>query len=317
MFDKDSFMLTFMAGAIGGTTANALTCPLEVIQTRLQSHNNYYNSVAPNILVTGNNHSLTIKVLQNYLKSNIMLKTIRDTWKFEGLHGFYKGLPATIIGVAPTRAVYFSVYAFSQKKLDSIIGEQNKNFKNGLCGVLASMSAATCTNPIWIVKTRLQLNKENCPMFQSIVSTIRYIYSNDGLVGFYRGITSSYYGTVESMLYFILYEYMKDYFKAINNSESLTLYQNGQSAAISKSIAAIAAYPHEVVRTRMRQSLRNPKTNQLIYKSFWQSLFKIFNESGYRSLYSGMGMHLIRQIPNTTIMFVSYESMLKLLSSSQ
>jgi hypothetical protein len=39
----------------------------------------------------------------------------------------------------------------------------------------------------------------------------------------------------------------------------------------------------------------------------WQSLGLIAKEEGRRGLYAGMGTHIARVVPNTAIMFLSFE----------
>lgn len=39
----------------------------------------------------------------------------------------------------------------------------------------------------------------------------------------------------------------------------------------------------------------------------WQSLQLIAKEEGRRGLYAGMGTHIARVVPNTAIMFLSFE----------
>jgi solute carrier family 25, member 33/36 len=76
------------------------------------------------------------------------------------------------------------------------------------------------------------------------------------------------------------------------------------AAAASKAVAAVATYPHEVARTRMREQARG---GIFKYKGMWQTLQIMAQEEGMVSLYSGMGMHLIKVVPNSALMFLTYE----------
>lgn len=85
------------------------------------------------------------------------------------------GLGPNLVGVAPSRAVYFATYS------------QAKSFWNGLlppdspivhvCSAsCAGFMASTLTNPIWFVKTRLQLDiNKNSNM--SAFDCVRRIYA--------------------------------------------------------------------------------------------------------------------------------------------
>ena len=72
------------------------------------------------------------------------------------------------------------------------------------------------------------------------------------------------------------------------------------TAASAKLVAAVVAYPHEVLRTRLRED--NHK-----YRGLWQTAARIAREEGITAFYGGMTAHLMRVVPNSAIMFFCYE----------
>ncbi|KAI9216148.1 mitochondrial carrier domain-containing protein [Blastocladiella britannica] len=82
-------------------------------------------------------------------------------------------------------------------------------------------------------------------------------------------------------------------------------------AASAKLAAATLTYPHEVVRTRMRES-PSTTTGAYKYRSLVQTFNTIVREEGVRALYGGMGVHLLRVVPNSAIMFLCYEGVVHL-----
>lgn len=148
------------------------------------------------------------------------------------------------------------------------------------------------------------------------------VYRTEGIRGFYRGLVATYIGISESSLQFVLYEFFKkvlqkrkyvllypdqiiqeDKIKSVDVSSSETVI----IAALAKVIACIATYPHEVVRTRMRE-FKNAVDNK--YSKFWKSIFLIAREEGRPGLYGGMTVHLMRVVPNAAIMFWTFETVL-------
>ena len=76
------------------------------------------------------------------------------------------------------------------------------------------------------------------------------------------------------------------------------------AGAIAKAGAILATYPHEVVRTRMREQATN---GVFKYNGFVQTLNVIAREEGAKGLYGGLWIHLGRSVPNAAIMFTSFE----------
>ncbi len=54
----------------------------------------------------------------------------------------------------------------------------------------AGVVTSTCTSPIWVVKTQMQLDSSRL----TAQTCMRQIYKIDGIRGFYRGLTASYAG---------------------------------------------------------------------------------------------------------------------------
>jgi Mitochondrial carrier protein len=72
----------------------------------------------------------------------------------------------------------------------------------------AGFVSSTATNPIWFVKTRLQLDHDSNSKM-NVRECIKRIYQQNGLRGFYKGITASYFGISETMVHFVIYEALK------------------------------------------------------------------------------------------------------------
>lgn len=86
-----------IAGAVGGFTSGIVTCPLDVIKTKLQAQGTYK-------LVDNGRHVGHPKMY------NGLVGTARVIWRQEGIRGMYRGLGPIVLGYLPTWAVWFSVY---------------------------------------------------------------------------------------------------------------------------------------------------------------------------------------------------------------
>lgn len=234
----------------------------------------------------------------------------------EGPRSLFRGLGPNLVGVAPSRAIYFAAYSGCKERLNHVFAADSTQVHMVSAGV-AGFTAITATNPIWLVKTRLQLDARNRgERRMSALECIRKVYRADGLKGFYRGMSASYAGISETVIHFVIYESIKR--KLLEHKAASTIDEESgkeasdfaglmMAAATSKTCATSIAYPHEVVRTRLREEGTK-------YRAFFQTLSLVVKEEGYGSLYRGLTTHLVRQIPNTAIMMCTYEVVVYLLN---
>lgn len=321
----------FLAGGLGGMTSATLTSPLDVLKTRLQS-DFYQNQIAASRQARG----IAPPAQLGYVRSGLLhftetFQILFTIHKVEGWRALFKGLAPNLTGVVPARAINFSAYGNGKR----IISD---NFNNGkeapwvhICAAInAGIVTGTATNPIWLVKTRLQLDKSRAEKAGSIsvrqyrgsLDCVRQTVRAEGLKGLYRGLTASYLGVAESTLQWFLYEQGKLYLGRrearliISGREPTTWDQTVNwggkvtAAGGAKFFAAILTYPHEVIRTRMRQAPL--QDGRLKYTGLVQCFSSIWKEEGMASLYGGLTPHMLRVVPSAAIMFGMYEFVLRL-----
>lgn len=186
-----------------------------------------------------------------------------------------------------------------------------------ISGLIAGLAGNTLTNPIWMVRTRMQLLVDSGAgqkVYTGYRDAVSSIFREEGIGGFYKGIVASYWGCAEGALQFLVYEQMKTRLLKRENArrEQMGLSQTDKlskatyffSAALAKGLASVLSYPHEVARTRLREQARS---GVFKYTGMWQSIGLIAKEEGRQGLYSGMGVHLLKVVPNSAIMFLTYE----------
>lgn len=308
--NRNSFIVNFIAGGIGGTTGVFVTCPLDVVQTRLQSSFVKLNPVGISSSAAA---SSTVNV-GNSRFGFLVYSYMKHMVKTEGFFSLYKGLIPNLMGIAPSRAVYFGVYTKSKAFLTST-HLANSSWTHMLSALAASWTVSTLTNPIWFLKTKFQLDLNATGKRPTILSLAKNIFKNEGIRGFYRGLSASYIGASETMIYFVVYERLKLLLGSNEDGSNLAPLDYVCASFLAKSLATVSVYPHEVVRTRLRQESVKAQKDK-IYKGFTQTLLKVYKDEKWSGLYGGMGAHLMRQVPNTVIMFLTYETIVKLISKN-
>ena len=163
--NRKGFFVNFIAGGIAGTTGVIVTCPLDVVQTRLQSS---LVKLAPGTPI----NSSTVNGSSRF--GLLVYSYMRHVVKTEGFFSLYKGLVPNLLGIAPSRAVYFAVY---NKMKGTLVSTHlaNSSTTHMLSALTASWTVSTLTNPIWFVKTKIQLDMSAKGQRPSISHVVKYL----------------------------------------------------------------------------------------------------------------------------------------------
>lgn len=185
----------------------------------------------------------------------------------EGYRALFKGLGPNLIGVVPARAINFYTYGNGKRVLSTYFNDGKESAWVHLCAAAtAGIVTGTATNPIWLVKTRLQLDKNNAKaqggrQYKNALDCTMQTIRQEGIRGLYKGLTASYLGVSESTMQWVLYEQMKlglanrqQRLEASGREPSVwdkTIQWTGGvgAAGFAKFIATILTYPHEVRHT--------------------------------------------------------------------
>ncbi|KAB8217868.1 mitochondrial carrier domain-containing protein [Aspergillus novoparasiticus] len=334
----------FVAGGLGGMTAATLTSPLDVLKTRLQS--DFYQAqlrslrAAHPLPPSSSLSSLPRSALMHF---NETFQILRSIHVHEGWRALFKGLGPNLIGVVPARAINFYVYGNGKRILsDHFKYTNSQETPVGIhltAAAVAGIATGTATNPIWLVKTRLQLDKSHAEhhngqgrQYKNSWDCIKQTVRHEGIRGLYKGLSASYLGVTESTLQWVMYEQMKMFLARRESAKRADPnYTYGTwddvelwggricSAGLAKLVAAAATYPHEVVRTRLRQaptvSIGDGKA-VMKYTGLVQCFKTVWKEEGMVGLYGGLTPHLLRVVPSAAIMFGMYEVILRLFGTT-
>jgi solute carrier family 25 protein 33/36 len=241
------------------------TAPLDVLRTRLQS--DIYS-------VASQSHDATSGRRKQYPLRNWIQRAsatthiITSSQKAQGWRGLYSGLGPSIVGLVPATAIKFYTYGNCKRIYAALFGQRvDSPWVHMAAAATAGIATGTATNPIWVVKTRVQLDLSvptttttaaaSGPrrQYKNSLDCAAQILQKEGIKGFYRGLSASYLGVVESTLHLVLYERMKSKVDMAEDDglarkstwgKSLSWIGVGSSAGLSKLVAGLLAYPHEV-----------------------------------------------------------------------
>ncbi|XP_038867367.1 solute carrier family 25 member 33 [Salvelinus namaycush] len=316
MAQNNNTLLHLFAGGCSGTVGAIVTCPLEVLKTRLQSSGITLRPVFQVQLGTLNGTGV-IRPGSGTITPPGLLQVLRSILEKEGPRSLFRGLGPNLVGVAPSRAIYFAAYKKSKETFNGVFVPNSGVVHMSSAG-FAAFVTNSLMNPVWMVKTRMQLErKARGEKKTNALQCARYVYKTEGMRGFYRGLTASYAGISETMICFLIYETLKKRLNEARFASPNSETEKGpwdflglmMAAAFAKGCASCIAYPHEVIRTRLREEGSK-------YQYFFQTARLVAVEEGYTAFYRGLIPQLIRQIPNTAIVLSTYELIVHLMGDS-
>ncbi|KAI7958592.1 hypothetical protein MJO29_006809 [Puccinia striiformis f. sp. tritici] len=282
-----NFGLGGIAGALGATAVY----PIDLVKTRMQNQRS--------------------KVVGELLYKNSM-DCVKKVLKNEGFTGFYRGLPPQLIGVAPEKAIKLTINDLIRANTkDPVTGEIKLGWEL-FAGATAGGCQVAVTNPLEIVKIRLQMQGEMARVAGSDPIGAMHIIRQLGLVGLYKGAAACLCRDIPfSAIYFTSYSHLKkDTFGEGVNGKKLSFVEVLSAAAIAGMPAAYLTTPADVVKTRLQSEARKGETH---YKGLMHCFKTILKEEGPAALFKGGPARILRSSPQFGVTLVSYEYLQKLL----
>ncbi|ODQ78267.1 hypothetical protein BABINDRAFT_172388 [Babjeviella inositovora NRRL Y-12698] len=267
----------------------------------------------------------TIKVkLQSKQYSNTLL-CFKLTWKLEGLIGFYRGLTPPLLGASLENACLFYVYNAVQDALKkhiyvmnpSVDFQDQEQYEVPLLGkMVAGATSGVCASfiltPVELIKCNMQvlvsLLTAASQYKPNIFKVIKDVYRREGIAGYWRGqfptLLREMGGTA---IWFGSYEMVSGSFRRyrsqqVERTSSSTpvfdLLVSGASAGVGYNVCL---YPVDTIKSNM-QINKGDKGNATMKGTIRQ----IYQESGVRGFYRGLGITVVRCIPANAVIFFTY-----------
>jgi len=216
--------------------------------------------------------------------------------KHEGFRGLYKGLGPQIVGVAPEKAIKLTV----NDLLRGLFEDKSKGEiyfpLEVLAGGSAGASQVLFTNPLEIVKIRLQVQETKSVGAMTIIREL-------GFFGLYKGAGACLLRDIPfSAIYFPTYAKMK----------TILADKNGKVGAkellIAGAIAGIPAAslvtPADVIKTRLQVKA---KTGEQTYTGIRDCFWKVLRAEGPTAFFKGCLARVFRSSPQFGVTLLSYE----------
>ena len=271
-----NFALGSVAGAIGAT----VVYPIDLVKTRMQNQ----RSAVPGELLYKNSMDCFKKVIRN-----------------EGFMGLYSGLGPQLVGVAPEKAIKLTM----NDLVRGIFTDDDGKIHIGaevLAGCMAGGSQVIFTNPLEIVKIRLQVQGEVAAVQRkSAIQIVKEL----GLVGLYKGAGACLLRDIPfSGIYFTAYSHLKSDYFGETPDRKLSIIQLLTAGAIAGMPAAYLTTPADVIKTRLQVEARKGQSS---YTGIRHAFLTILKEEGFKAFFKGGPARIFRSSPQFGVTLMSYE----------
>uniref|UniRef100_A0A8C8KB50 EF-hand domain-containing protein n=1 Tax=Oncorhynchus tshawytscha TaxID=74940 RepID=A0A8C8KB50_ONCTS len=258
----------FGLGALAGATGATAVYPIDLVKTRMQNQRSTSSFVGE--LMYKNSFDCAKKVLVNVAPC-----ALSDSLLVLQMNDFVRDKFTTEDNTIPL-------------------------FAEVLAGATAGGSQVIFTNPLEIVKIRLQVAGEITTSRRvGALTVVRDL----GLFGLYKGAKACFLRDIPfSAIYFPVYAHTKAEFA--DEQGRIGPLQLLTAGAIAGIPAASLVTPADVVKTRLQVAAR---AGQTTYNGVIDCFGKIIAEEGFRALWKGAGARVCRSSPQFGVTLVTYE----------
>ncbi|KAI3760060.1 hypothetical protein L1987_50449 [Smallanthus sonchifolius] len=273
----------FGTSGVSVAAATAITHPLDVLKVRLQMQ------------LVGHRGPLTG-----------MGQTFVQVVNKEGPRALYLGLNPALTRSVVYGGLRLGLYEPS-KNLCELAFESTNIFMKIASGVVSGAFATLLTNPMEVVKVRLQMNPN---VHIGAIGELQKIAAKEGVTALWKGVgpAMARAGALTASQMATYDEFKQVLLKWTSLEEGFYLHL--ASSTIAGLMSTLITAPMDMVKTRLmlqRESMRDGA-----YKNGFHCAYKVLITEGPRGLYKGGFAIFARLAPQTTITFVLCEKLREL-----
>lgn len=193
-----------------------------------------------------------------------------------------------------------------RNKLTNKKSGEIKFWQEMVAGGSAGASQVVFTNPLEIVKIRLQVQGEQAKTHPDMPRrSAIWIVKNLGIVGLYKGVSACLLRDVPfSAIYFPAYAHLKKDVFHESPDHKLSITELLSAGAIAGMPAAYFTTPADVIKTRLQVEAKKGQTS---YTGIKDAAKKIYAEEGFKAFFKGGPARIFRSSPQFGVTLTVYE----------
>ncbi|KAI4878094.1 hypothetical protein NFI96_027886 [Prochilodus magdalenae] len=199
-YSKDNTLKSLVAGGSASLVAQSITVPIDVIsqQLMMQGQGEHLTrfKVKPKALA-GAKHRVTFGQTRDI---------IAQIFAADGFRGFYRGYVASLLTYIPNSAVWWPFYHFYAEQLCKMAPSDCPHLLlQAMAGPLAAATASTVTNPMDVVRARIQVEGGT-----SVLETFKQLIREEGFWGMTKGLSARIISSTPTAIVMVVgYETLK------------------------------------------------------------------------------------------------------------
>lgn len=275
--------------------------PLDVVKIRLQLQTHSLSDPLSYHRVNGPVYKGTLSTLQAILRQ-------------EGITGLWKGnVPAELLYVC-YGGIQFTTYRSVTQLQQKLPYRLHPSVESAISGSSAGAVATVATYPLDLLRTRFAA-QGNERIYTSLITSIRDIARHEGPRGFFQGLTASVGQIVPYMgLFFASYESLR----LVLASLELPFGSGDATAGIlAGTFSKTGVFPLDLARKRLQ--VQGPTRTRYIhrnipeYRGVFHTLQTVIKKEGFRGMYRGLTVSLVKAAPASAVTMWTYERALQFL----
>ncbi|KAG5476884.1 hypothetical protein LSCM1_05216 [Leishmania martiniquensis] len=276
-----------VAGSLGGASATVIEYPMDTIKVRLQDDGKRYGGV---------------------------LQCIRAISKEEGIvNGFFRGLPAPVIGAALENALLFVSYRSAiegfQKVTYGHCGPSNREpyWAVSVAGAVGGVVVSQVLTPAELIKCKMQI-QNTLPVeeriYKNSLECAAATYRRRGIRGLFRGHTAMMMReAIGCGFYFLAFQSVIRPFlsegQMFHEAPAWVHFLGGGCAGVA---FWTTTYPVDAVKTK-QQTMKA----DYLKLNFRQACARLYKTEGMRGLFRGYSVTAVRAFPGNAVLIAVYE----------
>nr|XP_034196504.1 mitochondrial ornithine transporter 1 [Osmia lignaria] len=288
-------VIDFVAGSLGGIALVYVGQPLDTVKVKMQTFPSMYKGMV-----------------------NCFLQTLKTDGVIRGL---YAGTVPAIVANVAENSVLFAAYGGCQKMISNVLGVKKEDLtsvQNACAGFFAAFFSSLTLCPTELIKCKLQAIREvQAEMILTETATVaakniinkkigpwsltNQILKEQGIRGLFSGLSSTIAREMPGYFFFFGgYEITRELLAKPNESRNDIGWQKTMIAGgVGGTVLWLVIFPADVIKSRIQvKNLKEPAL--LIMKD-------IVRNEGIGALYNGLKPTLLRTVPATATLFVTYE----------